>query len=244
MKSNVQLHYKTFVLSALLMLRPGAELIAADAPKSAAPAPASQVKFRPASKGAASVRVTGGSRGAGNAAVALDVLAPDEIGMTTQEQPSLFWFFQSKQTDARFELTLLEENKVKPIVKVNLDHGSKAGIQRLLLSDHGGKLVPGVEYQWVVALVNDPENRSKDQVASGVIKRVEPSPELKQKLKSAAPSALPAVYAEAGMWYDALSALSDEIDAQPENKALRQTRADLLRQVGLKTAAQAELAAD
>lgn len=243
MKSNVQRHYKTIVLSGLLMLRPGAELIAADAAKSAAPAPASQVKFRPASKGAASVRVTGGSRGAGDTAVALDVLAPDEIGMTTQEQPSLFWFFQSKQTDARFELTLLEENKVKPIVKVNLD-GSKAGIQRLRLSDHGGKLVPGVEYQWVVALVNDPDNRSKDQVASGVIKRVEPSPELKQKLKSTTPSALPAVYAEAGMWYDALSALSDEIDAQPENKALRQTRADLLRQVGLKTAAQAELAAD
>src|SRR5688572_31393468 len=44
------------------------------------------------------------------------------------------------------------------------------------------------------------------------------------------------VYAEAGIWYDALAVLSDQIDAQPENKGLRETRSDLLRQVGLKAA--------
>ena len=44
---------------------------------------------------------------------------------------------------------------------------------------------------------------------------------------------MPIVYAEAGIWHDALAGLSDLIDAQPDNKALRETRADLLRQVGL-----------
>ena len=197
------------------------------------------VKFRPKTSGTASVRVTGGSRGSGDAAVTLDVLAPDEIGETTLEQPSLFWF-QSQPADARFELTLLQENKAKPIVQISVDRSSKAGIQRLKLSDHGAKLAPGVEYQWVVALVNDPNNRSKDLVASGVIKRVEPSSDLKEKVAKAAPGSLAAVYADAGIWYDALSVLSDQIDAHPNDKALRQTRADLLRQVGLKAAAQAD----
>ena len=216
--------------------------IGADAVKPPVAGPASTVKFRPPATGAASVRVTGGSRGTGEKAVTLDVLAPDEIGVTTQEQPSLFWF-QSRPADAKFELTLLQEKKAKPIVRVSVERSTKAGIQRLKLSEHGAKLAPGVEYQWVVALVTDPDNRSTDLVASGVIKRIDASAELKQKIASAAPASLAGVYAEAGIWYDALAVLSDQIEAQPENKSLRQTRSDLLRQVGLNAAADAEGAA-
>ena len=207
----------------------------------ASPAPAHKIKFLPQTSGEASVRVTGGSRGTGPETIALDVLAPDEIGITTQEQPSLFWF-QSKPANARFELTLLQDNKVKPLVDVQVDRAAKAGVQRLKLADQGVKLAPGVEYQWVVALITDPDNRSKDLVASGVIKRTEPSSDLKEKIGKADSASLPGVYAEAGVWYDALSVLSDQIDAHPDDQALRQTRAELLRQVGLKTAADAELA--
>jgi hypothetical protein len=196
--------------------------------------PPPKVKFKPPSTGAPSVRVTGGSRGTGDAAVKLDVLAPDDVGLTTQEQPSLFWY-QSKPADARFELTLLQENKVKPLMQVMIDRSAQAGIQRLKLSDHGTKLVSGVEYQWVVALVTDADNRSSDLVASGVIKRIEPTDALKAQLRAASPGTLPTVYAEAGVWYDALAAISDLIDANPADAGLRAARADLLQQVGLKT---------
>lgn len=195
--------------------------------------------FRPPTTGAETVRATGGSRGTDIATITLDVLAPADIGMTTQEQPSLFWY-QSQPADAKFELTLLQEKQVKPLVQVKVEQASKAGIQRLKLADHGVKLTPGVEYQWVVALVTDPENRSTDLVASGAIKRIESAADLKEKISQATPSARAGIYAEAGIWYDALAALSDEVEAQPENKSLRNTRGDLLRQVGLKAAAQAE----
>jgi len=232
---------KAIAATVLLVAPSAGDLLAEDSASKNATAtpPASAVSFRPAVKGAASVRVTGGSRGSGDSSVTLDVLAPDQVGLTTQEQPSLFWF-QSKPANAKFELTLLQENKAKPIVQVNLDQAAKAGIQRLKLSDQGAKLAVGVEYQWVVALVNDADNRSKDLVASGVIKRVEPSADLKQKITSSAPQSLPGVYAQAGIWYDALACLSDQIDAHPESKELRQSRADLLRQVGLNTAAKAD----
>ena len=202
-------------------------------------APASTVRFRPGSSGAPSVRVTGGSRGSGDSTITLDVLAPDETGLTTQEEPSLLWY-QSKPAPAKFELTLLEENKPKPLLQVKANGNGQAGIQRIKLSDHNVKIAPGVEYQWVVALVTDPDNRSSDLVASGVIKRVEASADLKGKVAGATPATLPGVYAEAGIWYDALSVLTDQIEAEPGNKALRDTRADLLRQVGLKAAAEAD----
>jgi hypothetical protein len=206
---------------------------------SSATAPASSVKFRPGAKGAPSVRVTGGSRGNGDSTITLDVLTPDETGLTTQEQPSLLWY-QSKPAMAKFELTLLEENKPKPLLQVKASGSGEAGIQRIKLSDHNVKLSPGVEYQWVVALVTDPDNRSSDLVASGVIKRVEPAADLKDKVASATPASLPSVYADAGIWYDALATLTDQIEADPANKSLRDTRADLLRQVGLKAAAEAD----
>ena len=210
-----------------------------DNPSPPAGEPVPSVKFRPPSRGAPATRLTGGSRGSGDATITLDVLAPDETGLTTQEQPSLFWY-QSKPAEAKFELTLLEENKLKPMLQVKFARSSAAGVQRIKLSEHGVKLAPNIEYQWVVALVTDPDNRSSDLVASGAIKRIEPSTELRAKVAGASPSALPGIYAEAGIWHDALETLSDLVDAKPTDKTLRQTRADLLAQVGLKAAASSE----
>src|SRR5439155_15839318 len=240
MKRHVGFYSRLLWLVALILSCRGGEVaFAADAPSTGTASPSSGVRFRPATTGAPSVRVTGGSRGTGDATITLDVLAPDEIGVTTQEQPSLFWF-QSKPANAKFELTLLQDNKVKPIVQVLVERSTKAGIQRLKLSEHGAKLIPGVEYQWVVALVTDPNNRSSDLVASGVIKRIEPAADLKEKITKATTASLAGVYDEAGIGYDALSVLSDQIEARPQDKTLRQTRADLLRQVGLKAAAASE----
>lgn len=198
-----------------------------------------KVRFRPQTTAASGVRVTGGSRGTGETTTSLDVLAPDEVGLTTQAQPSLYWY-QSKPFKGGLEVTVLQESKPKPILRVNMDQGGKPGIQRVRLADHGVKLEKGTEYQWVVALVSDRENRSTDLVASGAIKRVDPSGELERKLAGKAPEAAAGVYAEEGVWYDAFAALSDGIDAHPDDTALRSARADLLRQVGLKGVASAE----
>jgi hypothetical protein len=230
------------ILAAFLSLLSATESLFAQGTQPTPPpkAPA-RIKFRPPATGAPAVRVTGGSRGSGITAVTLDVLAPDQAGLTIQEQPSLFWY-QSQPSEAKFELTLLRDNQVEPVFQFTLPAAAKAGIQRLRLSDHKAKLASGVEYQWVVALVLDPQNRSRDLVASGVIKRVEPSPDLKLRITQAAPVALPSVFADAGIWYDTLSALSDEIEAHPDDKTPRQDRADLLRQIGLPATAASETA--
>ena len=234
--------FAAFLWLAVVVI-PGSECVSfgAEPAKQTLPPPRTTlVKFKPAPTGASSVRVTGGSRGAGDTALTLDILAPDQVGETTQEQPSLFWY-QSRAATAKFELTVVQENKVKPLVHHVVDRPMKAGVQRLNLADHGAKLEPGNEYQWIVALITDPENRSTDLIASGVIKRVAPSGELKEKISKASADALPGIYAEAGIWYDALTLLSNQIEASPADTALRQTRADLLRQVGLTAAAQFEV---
>ena len=90
-----------------------------------------------------------------------------------------------------------------------------------------------MEYQWSVALVRDPGQRSQDIVASGTLTYVEPSAELKQKLTQVDKEALASIYAREGYWYDAIESLSELIEAQPQDKRWRELRASLLEQVAL-----------
>jgi hypothetical protein len=195
-----------------------------------------KIVYTPPLRGAPAVRIDGGSRGSGVSLVCLTVLAPNHMGLTVQEQPSLFWY-QSQPADVPFELTLLADNTIQPLLIVQFPNAQAAGIQRLNLAEHNVKLLPGVEYEWVVALVVDPENRSKDVIASGWIKRVEPSPSLQSRLENATAEDLPSAYAEEGIWLDTLTALSTLIEARPKDRALQEGRAALLEQVGLTNAA-------
>jgi hypothetical protein len=188
--------------------------------------------YQPPKLGKPARTVGGGSRGTTGKVPTLFVVAPEHVGMTTSENPSLFYFVDRvPDSSIRVEFTLLDEKGVEPIVEKALPAPKRAGVQRIRLSDFGVKLDPGAEYEWSVSLVLDPNERSKDIVATSWIERAPESKELKSRLDSEGATA--AVFAEEGLWYDAIGALSDEIDDDPGNVQLAEQRADLLRQVGL-----------
>ena len=66
---------------------------------------------------------------------------------------------------------------------------------------------------------------------------------MRAKLKEAPAEQRAALYAGAGLWYDAVDELSRQISAQPQNRALRESRASLLEQVGLAEVAASDRAA-
>jgi hypothetical protein len=101
------------------------------------------------------------------------------------------------------------------------------------VADYGVRLAPGVAYRWFVAVVPDSNRRSRDVLAGGAIERVEVPEGLRAKLPGAAKADLPSLYAEAGLWYDAVAAISDLIESAPNDPALRRQRAAMLAQVGL-----------
>src|SRR2546428_6198484 len=183
-------------------------------------------------------RVSGGARGRGSDASLL-ALVPDRVALTTQAQPSLFWS-QSKPAKAKLELTLVEPKKAKPLLSLTTSQADNAGMHRVKLAKHNVELQPNVLYEWNVAIVPDPENRSKDVIAKGVIKRISSPGDLAKRLENLNDVEKAAMYAEAGIWYDALDAISNAIDAHPEDASLREQRASLLRQIGLPEAAVAD----
>jgi len=204
--------------------------------KPQAPAPMKQVQapvYKPPARGMPGGRVGGGTRGTRERDVfVLSVLAPDHTGLTTKEQPCLFWFI-STRTALPVELTIIDPAVVGSVLETRLSAPVERGVHRVRLAEHGVRLRMGVAYQWSVTVVPDPAHRSRDILASGTIERVEADAGLKQQLPGTRVENLAAVYAQAGIWYDALEAISDVIDGAPKDDTLRRYRAELLAQVGL-----------
>jgi hypothetical protein len=118
------------------------------------------------------------------------------------------------------------------LVDTALPRPAAAGIQRIALADHGASLEPGADYQWLVKLAPKPDDDSHDRVVGGGIQRVEAPPELSARLAEPGASR-PHVLAQAGIWYDAVDALSRQIDAEPGNALIVKQRTALFSQVGL-----------
>jgi len=195
----------------------------------------SAIIYKPLLLDAPRVRVDGSPQGTGNEATILQVLAPEHAGLTTQGQPTLYWYARTPVA-VRFEFSQIDEGKTNTLLKIEHDSKKVAGIQQLDLGDHNISLQPGIVYQWSVTLM-DESSRSKSTLASGVIERIEPGEGLSSRIEKSHGIDLVNVYAIEGVWYDALETLSSMIDKSPQEKDLVAIRASLLEQVGLHAAA-------
>jgi len=222
--------------STLLLLWPLLAATPAAAQQAPAPKAEEEVAYTPPMRGAPQRRIGGSSRGADSALPGVFVLAPDHVGLTSAEQPALYWYLTGP-TKVRVELTLIDDKQVTPVLELPVAPIAAEGMQRLRLADLKLSLKPEVEYQWTVSLVPDSKERSNDVISGGVIKRVAMPAGLAAKLAAAPPAARPRILAAAGLWYDAIGELSTLIEADPGDKALREQRAKLLDQVGLTAAA-------
>ena len=77
--------------------------------------------------------------------------------------------------------------------------------------------------------------------AGGSIERIVLLEALRAKLAEAGTAHAPQLYAEAGVWYDALTVISALLDAAPHDPVHRRQRASLLQQVGLAKIAEHDL---
>ncbi len=191
--------------------------------------------YRPPAMGKPARTVGGGSRGPGDSFPQVYALVPSHVARTSSPQPSLFWFIDDiPAPSSKIQFTLIDEDGVEPMVEASIETPKAAGIHRVRLSDFGVELHPDTEYEWSISILVDPNERSKDIVATGWIRCVRPSDELKTRLASEGEARAVHVYADEGLWYDALTALGDRIDGSPEFETMRSA---LLGQVGLQDVA-------
>jgi len=193
----------------------------------------------PPLRGAPSTRIGSGTRGFNSnndSQIEVAVLAPDHTGLTTKESPSLFWF-SSRPVKVEVEMTVIDEESIEPLLESRVTKETGAGFHELNLAKHNISLKPDIEYQWSVALIHSEDQRSKDTISSGSIRRVFLSPEVQTALSTSDAKQHAYILANAGIWYDAVATLSHQINQFTEDQDLKLAWASLLHQVGLENAA-------
>lgn len=205
--------------------------------------------YKPLVTSAPNTRVGGGSRGSrGSRGVedstpVLSVLAPDHTGHTIYSQPTLYWS-TSKLVDKPIKLTMAYTDftlGMEPVIETEIKIPQDTGMQAIDLAKINWKtkdkgLIPEMEYQWSISIIMDEQQSSNDIVASGTIERV--SQALADKVadkiaKETDEKKQVAIYAENGMWYDAINQLSKLIAQYPNDQKLQSQKVNLLQQVGL-----------
>jgi len=159
----------------------------------------------------------------------LYALAPDHVGTTTYENPTLYWY-QSATTDAKIEVGINRNDQIDPILQVVFTKRKGPGIHKIELSKHNLKIEKDIEYEWFVTILEDAKDHSRDIVASGALKRIDPPKSVASNLLSNNIEDLIYTFAEEGIWYDALEFASQLIEQHPDNPEYRELRADLLDQ--------------
>lgn len=201
-------------------------------PKEGIAANVTRLVYKPPIRGAPGARLAAGTRGKTDKTPIITFLAPDHVGLTVHEQPSLYWLL-SEPTSYPVELTIIEAQATRPLLQTRIDVSPRAGLHCIRLADYGVRLKRGIRYECLVALVPDNEQRSQDIIAAAEIECIEPSDAVRARLERESREEAPYAYAEEGLWYDALSAISRLIEAAPGDMNLRKERASMLSQVGL-----------
>ncbi|GAC1464249.1 MAG: hypothetical protein NVSMB70_10350 [Chamaesiphon sp.] len=175
-----------------------------------------------------------GSRGenASSLPLTLSLLIPtDHTGRTISDHPT-FFFNLPANTDAPVEFTLVQPGNAKPVFVQQIS-APKAGTMQIKLPKDQPGLVQGQKYRWSVSVVRNSKRRSDDVFVQGWIERVAATPEIAQQLATSTSEHQRAiVYAQAGIFYDALTAISSAQSEAPTDRSIQEDRLSLLQQVG------------
>jgi len=186
--------------------------------------------YVPPMRGAPQARISGGTRGKTAIPVKVDVIAPNDVGETVKDQPTLYWF-NSLPIPNDVDVTVVTDDSNATVLDQTVHGPFTAGIHGFRLEGTKVHLDPKKVYQWSVTIKISANEPSQDIVASGMVQVVAPP-------KSTAAMPTDAVaevdfYARSGIWYDAIDTLSRQIDQNPADGTLRFYRQALMMQVGL-----------
>lgn len=176
-------------------------------------------------------RIAGGSRDTTKNCLSEQTMAAlvpkSNIGQTTEANPVLY-FYVPKTSVPVLQLVVLDGQKIysKQTYKPN----NKAGIVAIPLTK---SLEVNKQYRWHLAMVCNPQARSKDKVVDGVIKRIQPSAQLAANLANATPRERVNLYAEAGIWHDTLKTLAELRISNPNDAGIKADWDSLLKTEGV-----------
>jgi len=153
---------------------------------------------------------------ASSSQLSLTALVPkNKIGRTVSDYPTFFFYLPP--TEAELAEFILEDESGNQIYQQDLTIKNLSGVIGVSIPANTNvpPLEVGKNYTWKFTVVCDPDDRSSDQLESGIVRRVELSADILSQLEKADPRQKTFIYAQNGIWQDALSNLAVARRANP-----------------------------
>ncbi|MEG4942632.1 DUF928 domain-containing protein [Microcoleus sp. F4-D5] len=143
-----------------------------------------------------------------------------KIGRTVSEYPTFFFYLP--QTKAELAEFTLEDPSGKQIYKQDVTISNLSGVIGVSIpaNQNVPPLEAGKSYRWNFTVICNSQDRSGDEIESGVVRRVELSADIRSQLDRADSRQKTVIYAENGIWQDALSTLAAARRANPNDTDL------------------------
>ncbi|MGK7900366.1 MAG: DUF928 domain-containing protein [Hormoscilla sp.] len=166
----------------------------------------------------------------------------DLVGLTTAANPTFFVYVPSSKTgSAMFSLKDAQNNDV---YQTSLQLPEDGGIVAIKIPESAGPLKVGQKYVWsfgIICTAETPEDSSPVMFVAGEVQRTEASPTIKSQLAEANLLKQAAIYAQNGIWVEAVTTLAQLRQSQPENSKIAAEWKHLLGSVGLEAIASVPL---
>ena len=147
----------------------------------------------------------------------IPLLPKNKIGRTVSEYPEFFFYLP--QSEAKVAEFVLQDDKGKQIYQTTLNINNSSGVIGISIptNKNVSPLQIGKNYSWSIALICDDKDRSADVFQRGIVRRVEVSADIRSQLQKAEPRLKAVIYAQTGIWQDALSTLIAARRANPND---------------------------
>ncbi|MGI0486930.1 DUF928 domain-containing protein [Pantanalinema rosaneae CENA516] len=153
-------------------------------------------------------------------------------GLTTVDHPT-FWFYVPSVTGPAAEMEfVLRDQSGQKLYETKADL-TQAGVMGVTLPTTAPTLTTGDRYQWYFKVRCPAAPSQLPKYVNGWIERRAIAPTLASQLQQATPAQRAALYAQQGIWFDAVTTLAQLRQSQPNDATLAQQWAELLESVQL-----------
>ena len=153
----------------------------------------------------------------------------NKLELTLASHPTIF-IYVPENTAIAGEF-ILKDSTQKKVYENIVSLPNSQGIIDIKIPTDQPELKVGTNYKWTFSLIC--ETPIPEAVVEGSIQRVNPSVDLTTKLQQTPESDRWLIYSEAGIWYEALVTLAEQIRSNPNDLKLTSEWENLLNSVGL-----------
>lgn len=162
----------------------------------------------------------------------LVALMPEKkFGLTFKERPTFFWkVAKSKAQTAEF--ILLDDND-DLVYETNITLPKQQGIFAFTLPPESPALEVGKQYHWYLSVDCGSEETFDTITVEGWVERIKPNLAMRMKLNKSEPKYRSKIYAEAGIWHEAIADVAQQRCNSPDDSNVMLNWNQLLTSVGL-----------